>query len=445
MDFTNGSITQKIVKFSVPLLIGNILQQIYSISDSIIVGNLLGSDPLAAIGATMPIIQVSIALVIGITSGASVVISQLYGANRINEIKKAVTTSFAFFMVLSLLLSVIGYIITDQLLLWMNVPEEVLPMAAAYLKVIFVGTVFKVGYNLMNSLFRGIGNSQIPLLVLVISTILNVVLDFVFIQFFHLGVEGTAWATIISQLVSFAISFILFQKNNISFKISLKKENYDKALLHSILTIGLPTGLKATLYWGGYAIITSTVNSFGAATVAAFGIASRIDCFVQTPQGSLNSGLASFTGQNIGAGKLDRIRSALKASNFIGISLALATTAAIYLFSSQILSLFTDDEEIIAIGAEYLKTVSLFYVVYSLQEVVQGVAVGSGHTLILMISTIVAMWLVRIPIATILSRHIGAKGVWISIPSGWFVAMLFTNGFYLSGKWKKPKSKTNSK
>jgi putative MATE family efflux protein len=436
MNFTEGNITKKIVTFSVPLFLGSLLQQAYSISDSIIVGNLVGPSALAAIGATMPVMQVSIALVLGITVGVAVVVAQSFGACDTTSVRQTILTSYTFFMAFSIMLTVVGVIFSRYFLILIKVPREILDDATQYLQITFLGTIPKVGYDVSNSIYRGIGDSSIPLTILVLSILLNIALDFLLILVFDLGIKGTAWATVIAQGISFIASFIIFQVKYPQLKLRVTLQELKYTLLRKVMKIGLPSGLKATLYWGGYTFITSTVNKFGANAIAAFGIASRIDLFVQTPQGSLSNGLASFVGQNIGAQKTDRIKQAIRISELIGITIALVSTIGVHVMAEKIINLFTSDVEIIDIGVQYLQIVSLFYVIYSLQEVIQGVAIGSGHTLILMISTIVAMWIVRIPIAFFLSEHIGITGIWLSIPSGWFVAMIFTNAFYLSGRWK---------
>jgi putative MATE family efflux protein len=437
MNFTTGSIHRKIISFSIPLFIGSVLQQVYSISDSIIAGKLIGSEALAAISAAMPVIKVSIALTTGITLGISVVVSHLFGADDTLSIRQTIITSYIFFTLSALILTLIGVVASRYILIKIGVPAEILDDATRYMQIIFIGTTPKVGYDVANSIYRGIGNSYIPLVVLVFSTLLNIVLDIFFIAVLGMGIRGTAWATILAQATSFLLSFAIFTVKYPNFRFRFAMRDIKYVLLKRMMRIGAPSGLKALLYWGGYTLIASTVNRFGTATIAAFGIASKIDLFMQTPQGSLANGLSAFVGQNIGAQKPDRIRKATKTIDLVGIAIALITTAGIYLFSEKIIRLFTHDTEIIAIGVRYLRAVSPFYVIYALQEVVQGVAVGSGHTIILMISTIVAMWLVRIPVAFILSKHIGSTGIWLSIPSGWFVAMLFTNGFYLSKKWEK--------
>ncbi|MCQ2412375.1 MAG: MATE family efflux transporter [Sphaerochaetaceae bacterium] len=437
MDLTEGKVGRQIILFSLPLMLGNMFQQIYSITDSIIVGNLLGSEALAAVGATMPVVKLSISLFTGITLGLSVVISQSFGTHNNEEVIKAIDSGYCFFMLFSVILSIFGFVMTPTFLRWIRVPATIMGDAIKYLRVTFLATLFLVGYNVSNSIYRGIGNSTMPLIILVISTLLNILLDYVFIRFIGLGVEGTAWATLTAQGISFLVSYAVFQIKYPHFRTDIRHLKFDSQSLKKSLKIGMPSGLKATFYWGGYTIITSTVNVFGQATIAAFGVASKIDGFVQTPISSLGNGLASFVGQNLGAVKPERVRKAIRASVWFGVFVSVLLTIILFTFARPIIMLFTNDEEVIALGIEYLRIVSLFYVIYSLQEVIQGLSVGTGNTLLLMISTITAMWVVRIPAAKILSHYLGAKGVWMSIPTGWFVAMFFTNSYFVTGKWRK--------
>ncbi len=437
MDLTKGNEAKQIILFSIPLMLGNMLQQLYSITDSIIVGRLLGAEALAAVGATIPIVRLSISLFTGITLGVSVVISQSFGKHSDQEVLKAIDSGYCFFILFSVLLSVIGFILTPYMLVWIKVPTDILPDAIAYLKVTFLATLFNVGYNVSNSIYRGIGNSTVPLVILVMSTVLNIILDYCFVGIFHMRVVGTAWATLMAQGISFMVSFVYFQFKYPCYRTRIQKLNWSKESLKKSLKIGMPSGLKASMYWGGYTVLTATVNSFGPATVAAFGVASKIDCFVQTPIGSLGNGLSSFVGQNLGANKPKRIEKAIRVSVLFGVIIALVLTLILFTLARPIFKMFTVDEEVIAIGVQYLKIVSIFYVIYALQEVIQGLSVGTGNTMLLLISTITAMWLVRIPVARILSSFMGIRGVWYSIPSGWFVAMFFTNSYYFSGKWKK--------
>lgn len=437
MDFTKGPIVKPLLLFALPLLLGNILQQLYQITDSLIVGNILGKQALAAIGATAPITNLSIAVAIGTTLGVSVLVSQFFGAHDTENVKKTIVTTYWFFIPYAIVISIIGTIFAKQFLLITNTPLEILDNATKYLRITFLGSSCMIGYNVANAVFRGIGNAKKPLLLLVLSIILNVILDLVFLLVFKTEVWGTALATIISQGVAFACSLYFFKKEHKEFHSKIRKSMFSPHLLKRCLSIGIPSGLKGSLYWAGFVFITAIINSYGTATIAAYSIAARIDAFIQLPLLSLSHSLSTYVGQNVGAGDASRIKAGVRVSTTIGIVFSLLMTAFVFLGAEAGLRLFTNDDEVIRIGIQYLHYVSLFYLIYSLQEVVQGVAVGCGDTIILLISTLVAMWVIRVPLAFFLSARMGALGIWLSIPSGWIVAMLFSNGYYLSGWWKK--------
>lgn len=440
-DFTRGKILPQIVFFVIPLFMATIFQQLYNITDSIIAGRFLGPNALATIGATTPIIRFSIALAAGMTLGITVLVAQYFGAGKHNLVQISIKTSFVFFSILAAVITLIGMVFTPLILRALRTPSEIQVKAVSYLRITFLGTFAMTGYNVLNAIYRGIGNSRTPLFVLIVFTVLNIVLDFFFILVLKMGVEGTAFATIICQAGAFFASYYLIHRRypdlwikGTSSVFSLR--GFDKNILARCLKIGLPSGLKGALYWGGYMLITAAINGFGAFTIAAFAAASRLDSLVQTPIQSIGSGLSTFVGQNIGAKQSGRISSGIRVCVLSGIITALIISVIIHVWTSEIMSFFTGEPDVIKIGTGYLKIVSVFYVIYALQEVIQGLAIGCGNTLLLMISTITAMWVVRIPLVFFMSSRFGVTGIWYSIPVGWFVAMIFTNSYFLSGKWK---------
>ena len=437
VDFTSGPIVKPLLLFSIPMFAANILQQMYNITDSIIVGQLLGANALASIGSSSAIINLSISIAIGMTLGVAVTVSQFFGAQDMVNVKKAVSTCYLFFILVGVAISILGLIFSQKLLELVKTPPQIFSDALSYLRLTFVGTTLMIGYNVANAIYRGLGNSRLPLIFLIISTALNIILDLIFVVFFNLGVKGTALATIISQAISFILSFSYYQKNYSSIKLSLSSFNFDFHLLKKILKIGVPSGIKGGMYWGGFVVITSLINSYGPNTVAAYSIASRIDAILQSPLISLQHALSTFVGQNYGARKKERIKTGVRTSMIMGLCFALIMTLIVFTLSNSMLRLFTDNKNVIEIGIQYLHITSIFYIIYALQEVVQGVAVGSGDTIILMISTITAMWIVRIPCAFIFSSLWQSKGIWLSLPTGWFIASLYANGYYLSGHWKR--------
>lgn len=435
--FTEGGIGPSLIRFAIPLFWGSILQQFYNIADSIIVGNILGPEALAAIGASTPINRLFIAVAIGITLGVAVLVSQNLGADDKEAVRQTISTSYIFFALLSVCLLVPGLAFARQLLQTFQTPAEILDDATAFLQVTFVGVIPMIGYNVSSAIYRGFGNSRVPLLMLLISTLLNVVLDLLALLVLRTGVAGVAWATVFSQFVAFVFALVFFRRSYGAYDISLRQRLFNGTLLRQCLKIGIPSGIKGSAYWGGVALLTSVVNTYGTTAVAAFSIVSRIDSFIQTPLISLQNSLAAFVGQNVGARKRERIQEGVKISLRIGLAFSLFLSVLVYIFAPSGLLLFTQDMQVVEIGVQYLRIVCIFYAVYAIEEVIQGLAVGFGDTWILLLSTIVAMWAVRLPLTYFLSSRLGLDGVWWSMPSGWFIAMLFTCGYYFWGGWKK--------
>jgi len=435
--FVGGAIWKNLLRFAIPLFFGNILQQLYAITDSVIVGRLIGPSALAAIGASQPIVRLSISIAVGITLGVSVLTARFVGSGDTTKVRQVVSTCRLFFSLLAIAVTIPGVLLSRELLTLFRTPPEILDDAAAYLRAMFLGVYPMLGYNVFAAVFRGFGNAKVPLLMLALSTVLNVGLDLLTVEVFHLGVEGTAWATMLSQVVALKLASVYLRRGYSAYFEPARKLRVDPKLLKACLKIGIPSGVKGTAYWGGISLLTSVVNSFGAAATAAFSVASRVDALLQAPLISLQMSLAAFAAQNIGAGKTERVRKGMLVSMLIGMVFAAMITVSVYIFAPAGMRVFTSDEQIIAMGAEYLRTVCLFYVVYAWQEVIQGVAVGAGDTLILLISTITAMWVLRVPLAYILSARMGVSGVWLSMPSGWIVAAVFAQGYYSSGRWQR--------
>lgn len=435
--FTSGPIWKSLIKFALPLFLGNILQQLYVITDSVIVGRFIGPSALAAIGASQPIIRLSISIAIGITLGVSVLTARLVGANDAKGVSQFISTCRLFFAALAGILTLFGLIFTQKLLHSFQTPAEILQDATGYLRAMFLGIYPMLSYNVFGAIFRGFGNAKMPLFMLVLSTFLNVILDLLAVLVFHLGVEGTAWATVLSQTAALLMAEYYFRRHYKEYYKPLQKSKMNFRLLGSCLKIGIPSGIKGAAYWGGISLLTSFVNSFGATATASFSVGSNVDSFLQIPLISLQMSLASFTAQNIGAGKMERVKKGVSVSLFIGFLFAGFITVFVYFLASSILKTFTTDKQVIELGAEYLKIVSVFYIIYAWQEILQGVAVGAGNTLILLFSTITAMWALRVPLAYFLSERMGIIGVWLSIPSGWVIATIFVQAYFSSGKWQK--------
>ena len=435
-DFTVGKEAKLILQFSVPLVLGNIFQNLYNIIDSIIVGRYIGKEALGAVGASFPIIFALISLVIGVGSGASTVISQYFGAKKIDEVKRTIDTIFIFFLGSSILITILGIIFSEHIFILLGLPEDIMPEALSYLNIYLLGMFFFFGFSGISSILRGLGDSKTPLYFMMIATVNNILLDLLFVVVFKWGIQGAAFATILSEGGAFLTAVIYLNKKHPIIKLSFRKYIFDRDIFKSCIRIGLPTGFQQSFVAFGMMAIMSIVNGFGTNAVAAYSAAMRIDSFVKLPAITFSSALSAFVGQNLGAFEERRAKTGLKATLLFSTIYCIIASLLIILFGKHIMSLFTTDPDVIKIGQEYLLIVSSFYLLFSIMFSFTGFLRGAGATLIPMIATFTALYIVRIPAAIFISGLIGVNGIWWAEPMGTFIGMLILLGYYRSGKWK---------
>lgn len=435
-DFTEGSEASLILRFSVPLVLGNIFQNLYNIVDSVIVGNFLGKEALGAVGASFPIIFTLISLVIGVGSGASTVVSQYFGAKDLQNVKKTIDTIFIFFLFASIIVTIIGLSLSRSIFILLQLPEEMLHEAVTYLNIYLSGMFFFFGFAGITSILRGMGDAKTPLWFMVVSTILNIVFDLLFIIVFKWGIEGVALATVVSQAFAFFSATWYLNKRHTVINLSIRKYNFDRSIFKSCIRIGLPTGFQQSFIAFGMMAIMGIVNTFGTNAVAAYTAAMRVDSFAKMPALTFSSALSSFVGQNLGASQEQRARKGLKITILFSLAYATAISAIIILFGKYIIRIFTPDQGVIEIGQDYLVIVSSFYLLLSIMFTLTGFLRGAGATLIPMLTTIASLYLVRIPLAYFLSDHIGVNGIWWAEPASWLLGMIILIIYYYTGKWK---------
>jgi len=437
-DLTEGREVTVILRFAVPMLIGNIFQQMYTMVDSIIVGRGVGKEALAAVGASFPIIFLMVSLVIGITMGAAVMLSQYFGAKDYVSLKKTIDTAYIFLFLAALLITGLGILLSGPILRGLKVPDEVFPLAKQYLNIMFAGMVFLFGYNTVSAVLRGLGDSKNPLYFLIIATILNIFLDLLFVLVFRWGVAGAAWATVLSQGVSLLAGILYMQRSTHEvLHIHLKRIRFDKEIFRTMLRIGLPSGLQQSLVSLGFIALTRIVTPFGTNVIAGYTAASRLDSFAIMPAMTLSVAISTFVGQNLGAGKLERVMKGYLSTLLFAGGIAAAITAVMVLFKVKLIQIFNADPAVVRIGAEYLVIVSAFYVVFTGMFITGGVLRGAGDTLTQMFITLCALWFIRIPASAFLSSHIGTNGIWWGIPAGWVVGFSISFVYFLGGRWKR--------
>lgn len=436
-DLTHGSVWKVIVRFALPLLIGNLLLQLYNVTDSIIVGQFLGKEALAAVSASFFIYYFIISLVIGVGSGTSVVVSQFFGAKQYDKVQRAFSSFFIFMLVAGIVLSIAGIIFAEPIFRLTNTPEEVIPDAVAYFRIYIGGTFLFVTFNSIISILRGVGESVRPMIFIFITTILNIVLDLLFIVGFHWGIEGAARATVIAQGIGMCIA--LGYVNNTHPLLSIKKQDllFDMKLFKEGLKIGLPTSVQQCAIALGLIALLGIVNSFGTDTLTAYGAAGKIDTIITQAVLTLSGALAAFCGQNIGAGRFDRVRKGLRFTMLVNVIFSLITFTAIYFFGEEMMRAFTNDAAVIAIGKEYLLIIGGFFIVHGALNIYNGALRGAGDTIFTMATSLLCLWLIRIPLAYQLSAWYGRQGIWWAIGISIAIGLVITYIYYKMDIWKK--------
>ena len=436
-DLTHGSVWKVIIRFALPLLIGNLLQQLYNITDSIIVGQFLGKEALAAVSASFFIYYFIISLVIGVGSGTSVVVSQFFGAKQYDKVQRAFSSFFIFMLVAGIALSIAGIIFAEPIFRLTYTPEEVIPGAVAYFRIYIGGTFLFVTFNSIISILRGVGESIRPMIFIFITTVLNIVLDLLFIAGFDWGIEGAARATVIAQGIGMCVA--LGYVNNTHPLLSIKKQDllFDMKLFKEGLKIGLPTSVQQCAIALGLIALLGIVNSFGTDTLTAYGAAGKIDTIITQAVLTLSGALAAFCGQNIGAGRFDRVRQGLRFTMLVNVIFSVITFAAVYFFGEEMMCAFTNDPTVIAIGKEYLLIIGGFFIVHGALNIYNGALRGAGDTIFTMVTSLLCLWLIRIPLAYQLSAWYGRQGIWWAIGISIAIGLLITYIYYKMDIWKK--------
>lgn len=442
-DLTQGKESLLILGFTVPMLIGNVFQQAAQIVNMAIVGNYIGADAMAAVGASFHIMFALVALVMGIGIGGTVVVSQYFGARRYDMVKRASDTMLVFLTAAGLILGGIGIVFARPVLRLTNVPDNLLDDAQTFLTVNMLGLFAMFGYNAVSASLRGIGDSVRPLYFLFIATALNLALDLLFVITLDFGIEGVAWATFISFCVSFVLSLVYLNARHELLKFTFGNLSFDGGIFVQALRIGLPSGFQQTFVAMGGLALVSIVNGMGVEVMTAYTVASRIDTFISMPAMNFSAALSAFTGQNLAVKNYTRINRGLYGTLAMSSAVCLAMMAAVVVGGEDIMKFFVKNNEpgyelIVATGKEYLVIVCSFYIVFSSMFVINGLLRGAGATLIPMFVTLFSLWLVRLPIAYVLSEYtdMGASGIWWAIPMGWSIGFFGALVYYFSGKWK---------
>ncbi len=435
-NMTEGNPLKLIFMFAIPLLLGNLFQQLYNMVDSIVVGNYVGKVALAAVGTGFPLIFLMVSMFMGVGMGSTILISQYYGAGDIDSVTKTSKTIYTAMILGSIPISVIGIFITGPILGLINTPLDTLPMAKDYMVIVFAGILGSIGFNINAGILQGIGDSRSSLLFLAIACSINVVLDLIFVLNFGLGVSGVAYATIIAQFSSWIFGIYYMRKKYEFLYFPIFKFEVDKNILKKILKLGFPTGVQQTLFSIGIMGLQSLVNSYGSDFMAGFNVANKVDMISFMPIMSFSTAITTYVGQNIGAGRLDRVHKGFVYTAFLSAAFCILSALIVLPFGEEIMGFFNKDEAVIQAGMVYLKSVLPFYLILAIVFTLNGVIRGAGETIIPMIGSFIALWIGRIPIAYILSKVAGRDYIFYSYAIGWVLWLIVSWSYYMSGKWK---------
>ena len=444
VDMTTGHPVRQIILFTVPMLLGNIAQQLYNTVDSIIVGKFVGDNALAAVGSAGPILNLMFVLFMGISVGASIMVSQYFGARQREELSKSIGSCIILTAIASLIIMIVGPLVTMPLLRLLNTPESIIYWCRNYLIIIFLGIAGGGYYNILGGVLRGLGDSISALVYLLIATLLNIVLDYVFVVYFGLGVAGVALATIIAQFVSAILSLRKLAKMSDVF--DLKREymraggNYSRSLIR----LGLPSGVTQAIFSMSMIVVQSLTNSFGETFIAANVIVMRIDGFVMLPAFSFGTAMTTYAGQNIGAGKLKRVSQGARQGTLVAMATSAVLTVLILLFGRHLMGIFTDTDELIDLSYRMMRIMAVGYIAMEVTQCLSGIMRGAGDTVAPMWISVITSIIIRIPLAyglvAITKSPELPQGLcdmmYVSLLITWLIGAALTFVTYRVGRWK---------
>lgn len=437
-DMTRGSEWRLVIRFALPLMIGNILQQFYGMVDGLVVGNFVGDAALAAVGSCGTLSYVFLAASIGLGGGAGIMISQYFGARQERDMRQGASTALILLLSIGAVLAILGALFARQLCGGlMNIQDpELLEMATTYFAIYAVGFIFMFCYNTVSSILRAVGDSKASLLFLVISTVLNIALDLLFVVAFHWDVAGVAFATVLAEVVCAIVSMIYMFRKYPIFRFKRGELSFSSEKVAICLKLGIPATLQQLVVSMGSVFMQRLVNSFGQVTMSAYTVGIKIDNYIFAPAIAFNIGMATFTGQNIGAGKIDRVKRAWRQVGLIAVGVIVACSVLIYFLAPFLSGLFGISGESHARAIEYIQFMSLFFVLFAVYMVCVGVLQGAGDSIYVSICSLSSL-VVRVGLAYILVYGFswGYAAAWQTVPFGWCCSSLLAVTRYLRGSW----------
>ena len=445
VDMTEGSPWQKIVLFAVPMLVGNIAQQLYNTVDSVVVGKYVGDNALAAVGSAGPILNLLIVLFVGISVGAGIMVSQYFGAKEREKLSITIGNCITLTGIATLFVMVVASLVARPLLELLGTPESIIGWCHSYLLILFIGSIGLAYYNILGGVLRGLGDSVSALAYLLVSTVINIVLDLLFVAKMGMGVNGVALATVIAQAVSALLCLIRLMKMKELFDINAGYMKLKKKYTKKIIWLGLPSGVTQAIFSMAMIVVQSLTNSFGEMFIAANVIVMRVDGFAMMPNFSFGTAMTTYAGQNVGAKRLDRVVQGAKQGTFIAVATSAVITSLILLFGKALMGIFTNTAELVELSRNMMGILAVGYIAMAVTQSLSGVMRGAGDTMTPMWISLATTILIRVPIAygiSFLTRtpelpNGRQECVFISLLSSWLIGAIITFIFYKRGKWKE--------
>lgn len=437
-DMTRGSEAKVITGFALPIMGGLLLQQLYNTADSVVVGRILGENALSAVGTCSALTMLAVSFATGLSNGAGIVFAQLFGAKKFSDLRRTLSTSVILLTALSVAVTVLCMVFSGGLLGGLlSVPDEILGDAVGYFRVYCAGLVFQFIYNVIAAALRSVGDSKAMLLFLLISSVLNVALDLLFVMVFKWGVAGTAFATVIAQAASAAVSVYYMWRRYDYYRFAKGDFVFDAGKCRLVLKLGVPVMIQMCIVSGGNVLVQKVTNSLGTSAIAAATAAGRIENYLYIPCQGFNNGVSTFTGQNMGAGNVERVISGMKKTQMIVVPMALALAAVLLFRAEWLVGIFGVEGEALALGVQHLHFVAPFFVLFGAYMAVAGVLVGSGDVMAATTITLTGLAL-RVLCANVLCYvfHLGFRSLYIAVPAGWILCFILAIFRYLAGRWK---------
>ena len=442
-DLTEGIPWKRIIEFAIPMLIGNIAQQLYNTADSIIVGKYVGDNALAAVGSASPILNLLLVLFVGISVGAGIMVSQYFGAKDREKLSYTIGTCITLTAIASIIIMVIGPIVTRPMLSFLNTPDSIIDWCTDYLIIYFVGIAGFAYYNILAGVLRGLGDSISALVFLLISTVLNVILDIWFVAGFNMGVPGVALATIIAQSVSAILCILKLMKMKSNFDLNRKMLKLNKEFSYRLIKLGLPSGITQAIFSLAMIAVQSLTNSFGEMVIAANVIIMRVDGFAMMPNFSFGTAMTTYTGQNIGAKKMDRVEKGTRHGLLIAVGISTFITILILIFGRYLISIFTDTKELVDFSVRMMRILAVGYIAMAVTQSLFGVMRGAGDTMTPMWVSLINVIAIRVPVAYSIAYLTRSEvyptgrpeSTFISLLVSWVIGAFLAILFYKKGKW----------